>query len=346
MQKVKNMPSVTRLCPQGFAERSEALRAFVIILLLPWLLLSCSNEIQINMQNDGLPVIYCVLDMNDTVQTVRLAKSFFPDEDYHLYDSMSVECWDEPVEIYFEEWTDPLKPTIHTCYPADTIRQDTGYFNNPSFSLFEAPFRPLPNTLYYLYAYFPNRNKSSFANTQTIDRPLVIDPAYIPGRKITFSDYDDFVVQFRPAPNAAFHQYSFTLSIEEHLSNGFQLDQFDFGSQIYEETNGQLVTRRLNSDRFFNNLLAQYDTLSGDEYRKIVSVEFILYSYGRELQLYNQLYNNGTQPWETQTYTSYKNGFGLFSSKAYTRLTNLELSELTYRLLSVDNRYKHMKFTQ
>jgi len=62
------------------------------------------------------------------------------------------------------------------------------------------------------------------------------------------------------------------------------------------------------------------------------------------MRLYNQLFNNGSQPWETQTYSSFVNGMGLFSSVAHDRLTNLELSKLTLDIITKDSRYTHMKF--
>ena len=48
----------------------------MILLIGVLALFSCENELDINMDIDGVPVIYCVLDMDDTSQVVRLAKSF------------------------------------------------------------------------------------------------------------------------------------------------------------------------------------------------------------------------------------------------------------------------------
>ena len=319
---------------------------FVFCGLVLLALVSCSNDIPVNMQNSGLPVVYCILSPDDSLQQVRLAKSFFPEKGYDSLNQMSIERWTEPVEIYLEEWKDPQQPVIHDFYPSETILQDTGYFANPSFSLYQARLRPEPGVTYYLYLWFPGRNYYAYAATTVVDHPEVLNPEGIPGRKVTFSDLDDFVVQFRPPANSGFHQFGFLLTIEEYLKSGFRQNRFEFGSELYEESSGQIALFQLSSERFYLDLLNRYDTITAPAYRKITGVEFVASSYGNELRLYNQLYNNGTQPWEIQSYSSFVNGFGLFSSKSVSRVTNLELSSLTWQLLTRDYRYQHMKFTR
>lgn len=315
-----------------------------VILLL--LLFSCENEVRVNLPNNGLPVVYCVLDMDDSVQYVRLARSFFPEEGYTGQEHMTLERWNEPVEIYIEEWNDPGLPGVYDFYKSDTIRQDTGYFARPSFDLYETSLKPIPNTLYYIYLWFPERNYYAMASTRTVDHTEILNPAAIPGRKITFSDPDDFIVELRPRLNAEFHQFNFNLTIEEHLGTGFNLDHYSFGGQAYEENEGQILICLLNSDRFYEGLLSRYEPLTGEDYRTVAGVDFVVYSYGSELRVYNRLYNNGSQPWEIQSYSSFRNGFGLFSSKAKSRTANLELSDLTYDILTGDSRYKQLKFVR
>lgn len=317
---------------------------YLFLLTVLMLLFSCENELEINMDIDGVPVVYCVLDMDDTSQVVRLAKSFFPEKDYWKYDQLEIETWNEPVDIYIEEWSNGGRPNIYDFAKINRVRQDTGFFGVPSFLLFEAIFKPLPDTEYFLYLYFPERNYYAYARTKTVDHPDILDPAYIPGRAVTFSDMDDYVVQFRPSQNSEFHQFSFILKIDEHSGNGFNVDYFDFGSATYESNTTQIITSRLSSARFYKNLMERYDSLGEGDYRRISSLEFIIYSFGREMRLYNQLYDNGTQPWETQTYSSFVNGMGIFSSVAHDRLTNLKLSKLTLDILTKDSRYEHMKF--
>jgi hypothetical protein len=318
----------------------------VTCLFMGLLTLSCDNEVPVNMDHDGLPVAWCILNMDDSLQQVRLAKSFFPENGYDTLEHLTLERWTEPVQIYIEEWRDPQQPVVHDFYPGGVILQDTGYFADPSFSLYQSDFKPVPNVQYYLYLWFPERNYYTWATTTAVDRLDIVNPRPVTGRKITFSDTDDFVVQFRPPKNSGFHQFGFILTIEEHLASGFNLDHFDFGSQVYEEGNGQMMVIQLNSARFYRDLVDRYDTLPGTEYRRVTGLEFVACTYGRELSLYNQLYNNGTQPWEIQSYSSFKNGFGLFSSRTFSRVTNLELSSLTYQLLTRDQRFKHMKFIQ
>ncbi|MFA6127511.1 MAG: hypothetical protein WC699_09410 [Bacteroidales bacterium] len=316
----------------------------VLIIIFLIVFTSCGNDLTVNMDNEGLPVAYCILDLDDSIQQVRLAKSFFPGKDYRLADHMTLDQWDEPVEIYIEEWANPDQPVIYDFHLADTIRQDTGFFENPSFKLYETCLKPLSNTLYYIYLWFPERSYYAFAATRTASHSEVLNPAAIPGRTVTFSDMDDFIVELRPGLNTEYHQFSFVLTVEEQVGTTFNLGYFNFGGQAYEENTGQILNSQLNSDRFYQNILSRYPPLTGNDYRRITGLEFVVFSYGSELRLYNQLYNNGSQPWEIQSYSSFRNGFGLFSSKAESRVINLELSDLTFQILAADPRYKQLKF--
>jgi len=322
------------------------IRKYIILILAFCALLSCENELNINMDIDGVPIVYCVLDMDDTSQVVRLAKTTFPEEDYWKYDHLSIEPWNEPVEIYVEEWINQETVNIYEFDELSRVKQDSGYFNAPSFQLFESIFEPIPDTEYILYLYFPERDYYCYARTLTVDHPNIMDPAYIPGRGVTFSDMDDYVVQFRPSKNSEFHQYSFIMKVEEHKANEFNVDYFDFGSSVYEYNSNQIITSRLSAARFYKNLLERYPGIGSEDFRRIKSLEFIIYSYGMEMRLYNQLYDNGSEPWEIQTYSSFVNGQGVFSSVAHHRLTNLELSKLTLDILTKDPRYEHMKFVR
>lgn len=319
-------------------------RIIGIILLL--LLISCSNEVLVNMDNEGVPVVYCILDMDDSVQEVRLAKSFLPDEQNPIQKGMSMARWDEPVEIYLEEWIDQTKPVIYEFNPINSVHQDTGFFATPSFQLYQASLKPVEHAVYYLYLWFPERNYYAYASTQAIAHTEIISPAAIPGRKVTFSDIDNFTVEIKPNGNSEYHQFDFQLEIEEHAGNETVMSDFYFGGQQNQEYDGQTMSITLNSRRFYMELLNRYDTLSGSAYRSINGLEFLVYSYGPEMRLYNLLYDNGLQPWEIQSYSSFKNGFGLFSSKATSRVPNLELSSLTYDILTGDSRYKHLKFVR
>gem|GEM_PF-5699093 len=329
---------------EGFVFLIAMTRIFPIFLIL--FLVSCSNELPVNMESEGVPVVYCVLDMDDSLQQVRLAKSFLPQEGDFGQDHYTVEQWNEPVEIYLEEWTDAHTPVIYNFSRVNEISQDTGFFADPSFQLYQTYLKPIENMVYYLYLWFPERQYFAYASTIAIGHTEIINPAAIPGRKVTFSETDDYMIELKPRPNAGFHQFNFLLTIEQHSGDDFIQGHFNLGDQVNQEYDGQIMTYLLNSERFYTDLLKQYDTLAGSDYRHITGIEFNVFSYGSELRIYNQLYDNGSQTWEIQSYSSFRNGFGLFSSKAKSRTANLELSDLTYYILTNDPRYKHLKFVQ
>ncbi|MCK5820982.1 MAG: DUF4249 family protein [Bacteroidales bacterium] len=286
---------------------------YVRFIILTGLLFSCESDFNPNTTSEPIPVVYCLLDLNDSIQEVRLAKTFSPDRNALEQLPIKLEGWHEPANIYVEEYISGEEfNTYFFTLRTQVISQDSGLFQSPSFQIYESTFKPKPDTHYNLYVFLEDSDIHCYATTKTISAPRVIDPASIPGRKISFSQYDDYLIHFYPPKNSAYHECY------------FQFDNWTFGRQLTQEPKEQGTFVNLSSERFFKTLPP-----SGTFERS----EFHIISYGQEMGLYNHLFLQTNEPWENQSYSSFLNGIGLFSSRIHQRISNLATSDVTLKLI-------------
>lgn len=289
-------------------------------LVLSSLLFSCESDFNPNTLSEPIPVVYCLLDLNDSIQEVRLAKTFSPDRESLEQLPIKLDKWDEFTNVYIEEYCQGEESNIYFfTLRTQAISQDSGLFRSPSFQIYESAFNPKPDTRYNLYVFLEKSGIHCYATTRTVNAPRIIDPAPIPGRKVSFSPYDDYQILFYPPKNSGYHECF------------FQFGGWTFGRQLTQEPKEQGTFVNLSSERFFKTLPA-----SGAFSRS----EFHLISYGQEMGLYNQLFRQTNEPWENQSYSSFQNGIGLFSSRIHQRLSNLMISDVTLRLIQEDFQFE------
>lgn len=288
----------------------------LLLIVFTVLFLACESEFDPNTNTEAIPVVYCLLDLNDSIQEVRLSKTFSPNSGTFDQSKIELELWDESADIYVEEENTLGESNIYFFSPStQSAAQDTGIFESPSFELFTSTFKPKPNTVYHLYVFLKESGIHCFANTTTVSSPRIIDPAPIPGRKISFSQYDDYQIHFYPSKNSAYHELY------------FQFDSWNFEKIVFQEPKDQATFVSFSSERFFNQIPSNGD---------FENSEFHLISYGQEMAFYINLFRNNGGPWENQTYSSFLNGVGLFSSRIHQRISNLKLSPITLELLQND----------
>jgi len=286
------------------------------LFFLPFLLFSwaCTTEFNPYSEQKSQAVTYCILDLNDSLQTLRLSRTFTINKDYINQESKSIESWNEEAEIYIEENPGRADSRIYYFHlKEDFNQQDSGYFTPTTFQIYESQFLPKPETQYSLYVFIKSEGIHCYATTSTVGVPVVNDPLPIPGREISFSQFDDYLVHFYPPVNSSYHDCY------------FEFDQWIFGRSVIKGPQENGVFLNLSSERFFRDISAL---------ASITRTSFHIYSYGEELALYNNLYSESLNPWEVQSYSTFQNGVGLFSSKYHHWIPNLEISEITQELIN------------
>lgn len=287
------------------------------VLIITLVLISAACQVNFDpadRESNPLPVVYCLLDLNDSIQYVRLSGTFIPEEAGLAEPPYTTETWNEDILIYLEEMKEDQSQQIYFFEPSENdAHQDSGLFQTPSFRLYEARLTPQPETVYRLYVFLNESQLHCFSETRTVGMPRIADPSRIPGRQVSFSAYDDYKVHYYTPANSAFQVAWFSFG-------DWSFSKSQYGSA---QEDGRFIT--LSSERFFKELHPDAD---------FSYPEFHLLCYGEELAIYNQLEAGAEGLFTPLNFNSIINGTGLFSSKIQVSISNLELSEITRNLIS------------
>ena len=303
---------------------------------------SCSNEIEVNVAGDPVPVVYCLLNPDVSDQYIRLGRSYLTDplkpDEPPLTDST---VWNMPVVVYVEEWKDGVPVSTFGFNPITAPPKDSGYFPVDNLRLYKAGFIPKRLTEYHIYVHFPDDYRIVTGITAIPDRPIVYDPLEMPGRKINFQAGVQFTARWAPGEGRGIFQGQFDIVYVEEVGGQSSLNQailtmdpiLGLGQPIE-------ITDIISGNRFLPDMASQVPFREGAQ-RNVVNVRFRLFKGGEELALQvspdlQQTNLSGS----LNEYTNLVNGIGLFSSVQQVSVNNLVLSNTTL------NELAHSELTQ
>ena len=311
-------------CQKIFIIRSRQL----YVLLISLFVIGCSNDLEIDMDTDPVPVCYCLLDLDSYNQYVRIGQTFrlqngIADLDNDFYPEWNI---DGAVKVYIEkiEIAEPVEQ--YDFYLREGFERDSGLFPMEDVVIYEANFKPQPETLYKLYIWLPDQQNMIFGETKTICKSRIIDPSPISGRKIVFDDYSQYISVFEPGKNSSVFYGTFHLSI-----NDMQID-YDIGNQI--DFSGLPQLHRIYSgSKYVNYIKSMAGLISSSDK---LHCSYSLISGSEELALYISAgENNGASfVGPLNGYTNLTNAQGVFGSIERTRVSNLSLHELSIKALT------------
>ncbi|MCX6226972.1 MAG: DUF4249 family protein [Bacteroidia bacterium] len=297
---------------------------------------SCSNEIELNVAADPVPVVWCLLNPDVHEQYVRLGRSFLLDPNHPDHPPVTDSTvWDMPVTLYIEELQDGLSLHLYRFNPVAAPAKDTGFFPEGNLRLYKSDFQPVRLATYRLYIHFPDDNRIVTGTTTLPGRPLVYDPLDIPGRKITLQSGVQFTARWAPGKGRGIFQGLFIINYNETLNEEPSV------YQAYMRMNPTLglgsdieMTDILSGNRFLVEMVKQIPFREGAE-RSVINVQFKLFKGGEELALMaSPDLQSTTISNSLNQYTNLVNGIGIFSSMQQTAVNNLQLSNSTLNELA------------
>ncbi len=304
---------------------------------------SCSNEIDIHVNQGYLPVVYCLLDMNSNQQFVRVSRTYQSDIENSVLppvaDSLVIPM---PCDIYIEKWGGE-HPSETYLFNKVALAKDTGFFPVQGQESYESSFKPEPLTRYVLYVYFPDIRKVVSGETVTTGFPVPEDPKPELPREITITRDRGYTVRFYSVEKGGAYQGVFTLSYLETLdeSTVFHRNNW-FLPNVIQDKPGEMITQELNPERFFKMLVEGIPVLPDAE-RQLVGLEFTVAAGGEEIGL--SLRTSDVRDFASDNdYSNLDNGIGIFSSRATTYVQNLEFSYLTEDAICTDPQLKNLNF--
>jgi hypothetical protein len=295
------------------------------------LIVSCETEININTDNQDVPIVYCVLNSADSFQYVRIQKTYLidqaalnnpPEQDSMLFTGEIV--------ISLERWSGgQVKETVRFT-PTLEIPKDSGFFPNEKNILYKAKVKIVPNQLYRLYIYLGSKERVLFAEASSVGNLTVIDPIPLPERKISLYPGTNYTCRWSPVANAGVYQVILQFNYRETIGGIAKIRSLNWPQTFASPgSDAEYLSNDISGSRFMHIL--QDNLMSGNGIiREVIGMNFQIVSGSLEMKYYIE----STAPaegalMEKPVYSNITNGIGLFCSVARISVNELLLSPVT-----------------
>lgn len=295
---------------------------FTLIILSICCLGACKNDIEINAPWQEIPVVYGLLDVNQTVQYIRIQKA---------YQNSINQTTAEGAQIGDSLYLKDLVVMINsdTFKPVDTIAKDPGFFAQNTNTIFAGKVSDmnLNKTMVLSIQSIktgktyigktslvgPATMKSYFMNFNTFINPSDIQLVFnAPEKSYTFDGILRFKYKEYPTGNSA---SATTYTIDYQIPNSY----------LFKNSN-YVIPNLL----FINYLKEKILPKAGFD-REIVSIDFLAIGGSKELKDFIDITTPSSSIVQKKVdYSNIEGGaLGIFSSRSQTPFLNLDIKNVT-----------------
>lgn len=299
------------------------------------LMWSCETGIQINTDNQDVPIVYCVLNSADSFQYVRIQRTYLTDQSAFDYtpdpDSM---LFKGEIVVSLERWSEgKVMETVRFAPTTEIPKDPVGLFPSEKNIIYKAKIKILSNQTYRLYIYLGSKEKVLYSQITSLGNLTVIDPVALTQRKISLYPGNNYTCQWEPVKNAGVYQVAIRFYYRE-TANGVGTEKYIDWPQLLSSpgNDAQYLSNDISGSRFMHILQDRIDPVSTlrDTVREVVGLSFQIIGGSEEMRYYIE----STSPsegalMEKPVYSNITNGIGLFCSVARINVNELRLSAVT-----------------
>ncbi len=262
---------------------------FGFIVLLGLTTSGCSEAIDVVMPGTPVPVIYGVLDSNDSVHYIKLSKSFAGTADPKILAS-------DPEKVFYQDATLSLREKFgsrrYTFTRMSGPERTDGYFPglpNQSYKL----TGKLLSGYYDLMVILPTEGDTLVSTFHLMDDFQVLNPK--PGFKRFYFYEDPTVFSWPDYHEAGLYELSLTFTYQEFMKSGEAINRIvHFSRQMDPEELEHEKTHfnyRFFSDPFFSFIASQVVRDEQVDYRKPVDLSIEITAADTTLSRYLKWFN-------------------------------------------------------
>jgi len=303
----------------------------ILAVLTASLVSSCETEIDINTTNQDVPIVYCVLNSADSIQYVRIQKTYLIDQAALNYppDQDSTQFTGEIV-VSMERWFGGKVLETVRFTPTNEIPKDSGFFPYEKNILYKAKAKIVPGQIYRLYVYLGSKEKILFAEASSLGKLIVIDPIRLSQRKISLYPGTNYTCRWQPVENAGVYQVVLRFNYKETIGGVSKIKTLDWPQTFASPgSDAEYLSNDISGSRFMHILEDNLKPENGIV-REVLGMDFEIVSGSMEMKYYIE----STSPsegalMEKPVYSNITNGIGLFCSIARINVDQLLLSTVT-----------------
>lgn len=314
-----------------YMRKKKTWHRLLLAVLTAGMITSCETGIDINSDNQDVPIVYCVLNSADSFQYVRIQKTYLIDQAALEYppdqDSM---LFKGEIVVSLERWSGGKVMETYRFEPTNEIPKDSGFFPYEKNILYKAKVKIVANQIYRLYVYLGSKENVLYSESSSLGKLFVVDPMPLKERKISLYPGTNYTCRWEPVINAGVYQVALLFHYKETSNGETKLKQLNWPQTFSSPgSDVEYLNNDISGSRFMHVL--QENLKPGDGIvREVVGIDFQIVSGSMEMKYYIE----STAPsdgalMEKPVYSNITNGIGLFCSIARINVNELLLSPVT-----------------
>ncbi len=289
------------------------IRSLLILLLSGLLFLGCESDIVVFQEDITTPVVYCLLDQDQPIQSLRLSRSYSSYRASEPPDSPDSINLKRALDIALEQVKGGVVEKRVFFKPVD-IEKDSGFFPLTEHWIYQTDMEILSDTRYNLIIYLDDSDKIVYSTCTTVAPFEITNPAYPLIRNLHFQTDHNPQFYWTGSVNAGIYQLGFILHYDEISATEMERKKVDlsFNTKFVADESARFINQSINSNQFYIKLNEQLISDPG-LLRKFVGIDSYIVCGGTELAYLVKLQTSG-QTFSLMEYTNILNGIGVFSS--------------------------------
>jgi len=315
------------------------------VIIVSLALHACEQDVDVFTTPKFTPVVYCLLNPQDSIQTVRVSRVF--------QDRKNLTDWEQTFDRYLRDTT---KRIYIESIDEEGVRAIVNFSYSQSFrscddtlfactDLYTCKLSPSHIVDYGLYVYFPETQTIASAKIKPVAPVKLIDPAIVPGRKMVIDPTQAYVIRWFGSPGTAYYQGIFHINYLEKRSGEIRSKTVSMPlSAVLQYPDESIFSQNVNGNYLLKTLKDSIPVLDSVS-RKIVDLDFTFIYGGTELALFS---NSGINPLglsdRVSDFTNLDNARGVFSSISRLKVYGIPLSSQSADTIAMHNLTKNLNF--
>jgi len=305
--------------------------------------LSCETGIDVIDDSGAVPIVYCILNQDDSVQHLRISRSYLSTNG--LIPPGSSDSLTIPGEVNLSiEVVENKQVTDHYLFEPISIQKDSGFFPSDVNGIYQGIFSIKENTLYRLIVEIQEWDYVSYSSFVTVGDFQLVDPSYPEVRDIHMLEDHNPVIHWTRSLNAAVYQVGIRVHYQEMIAE--QIDSksllFLFTTTFYRDDPGSFYSYSINSNQFYKRM-AESIRIDPAYLRKITGIDICVIAGSESVGVYMTT-QESQDPFQVFDYTNMINGLGIFGSCKTIEARGFKLDDQSLDSLAYGKMTKSLNF--
>jgi hypothetical protein len=315
----------------------------LLLIILSIIAFSCETDVDVIDYSGSVPIVYCVLNQDDTVHRLRISRSYLSTNGTIApasSDSLTI-----PGELNISiEAVDKDQVTDHFPFEPIPIQKDSGFFPHSVNGIFQGIFAIKENTMYRLILEIKEWDYVAYSSFVTLGDFQLVDPSFPEVRDIHMLEDHNPIIHWTKCQNAAVYQVGIRVHYQEMKAEQIESKSrlFLFTTTFYRDDPGSFYSYSINSNQFYKRMS---ESIQVDPacLRKLTSIDVCVIAGSESVGVYMTTQEQ-QDPFQVYDYTNMINGQGIFGSCKTVETKGFILDDQSLDSLAYGNMTKSLNF--